>query len=185
MKVSHSATSLYLLATGCISSLSDNGVVVVDAAGEVEVVAPIAEASDRCTNIQTPALGCLNNEDPGVFTVTYPDVHLQCKFALTLEQSGKEPTVSLVDDSDGTGDDDFFTIILVDTADSFVHPILHYGASNVKGSDLIGELVLANANPFSGYRGPSPPQGMAGTDILLANYEWIVAKQAGGIRGGI
>lgn len=171
MKVSHSATSLYLLATGCISSLSDNGVVVVDAAGEVEVVAPIAEASDRCTNIQTPALGCLNNEDPGVFTVTYPDVHLQCKFALTLEQSGKEPTVSLVDDSD--------------TADSFVHPILHYGASNVKGSDLIGELVLANANPFSGYRGPSPPQGMAGTDILLANYEWIVAKQAGGIRGGI
>ena len=132
-------------------------------------------------------MGCLNNEDPGVFTVTYPDVHLQCKFALTLEQSGKEPTVSLVDDSDGTGtgDDDFFTIILVDTADSFVHPILHYGASNVKGSDLIGELVLANANPFSGYRGPSPPQGMAGTDILLANYEWIVAKQAGGIRGGI
>ena len=37
MKVSHSATSLYLLATGCISSLSDNGVVIVDAAGEVEV----------------------------------------------------------------------------------------------------------------------------------------------------
>ena len=37
MKVSHSATSLYLLATGCISSLSDNGVVIVDAAGEVEM----------------------------------------------------------------------------------------------------------------------------------------------------
>ena len=68
MKVSFSARSLYILATGCLTSLPNN--VVVDAAGEV--VAPIAEASDRCTNIQTPALGCINNEDPGVFTVTYP-----------------------------------------------------------------------------------------------------------------
>ena len=139
-------------------------------------VDPIAEVSERCTNIQSPVLGCRNHESPPVFTVTYPDVDLQCKFALTLEQSAKEPTLSLVD-SAGTADDDFYTIILVDTADTFVHPILHYGASNVRGSDLAGELVLADANPFSAYRGPSPPAGIPGTESLLANYEWIVAKQ--------
>ena len=54
---------------------------------------------------------------------------------------------------------------------------MHYGASNVRGSDLAGELVLADANPFSAYRGPSPPAGIPGTESLLANYEWIVAKQ--------
>mmetsp|Transcript_10932 Transcript_10932/g.16111 ORF Transcript_10932/g.16111 Transcript_10932/m.16111 type:complete len:268 (-) Transcript_10932:178-981(-) len=169
MKVSLSLSSQFLLALACISYLPN----LVAAQGGDD---PIAEASERCTNIQTPALGCLNDEDPPVFTVTYPDVNLKCKFALTLEQSAKEPTVSLVD-STGTGDDDFYTIMLVDTADSFVHPILHYGASNVRGSDLAGELVLADANPFSGYRGPSPPKGLPGTESLLANYEWIVAKQ--------
>lgn len=142
-----------------------------------EAVDLIAELSANCTIIETPVLGCTNT-DPGIFSVTYPDGEIQCKAALTLEQSAKEPTLSLAD-NDNVTDDDYFTILLVDTAQSFFHPIIHFGASNIPGSSLTGnqELVLADATPFIAYRGPQYIPGIPGIDNRLAHYEWIVAKQ--------
>ena len=127
MKYSFSSTSLVLLATASVLSQVDCANNDVD---------PIAEVSERCTNIQSPVLGCRNHESPPVFTVTYPDVDLQCKFALTLEQSAKEPTLSLVD-SAGTADDDFYTIIL-----ELILPIHFFIQSCIMGHPTFEDLIL-------------------------------------------
>lgn len=63
-----------------------------------------------------------------------------------------------------------------------VHPILHFGASNVDGAVLQGGLDLSTVETFSAYRGPDPPVFINFVPILrrrLFNYEWIVVEQAG------
>jgi hypothetical protein len=89
-----------------------------------------------------------------------------------LDQASQEPRISVIVEQPG----DFYTILLVDTTDSFLHPILHYGATNVPGSKLF-KLSLSDANPFSAYRGPSPQSYIPGIQSQHFIYEWIVSKQ--------
>ena len=129
----------------------------------------VAVNTEGCTNVSPPVLGCDSDEN---VVVTFPNAagQIQCGSALTLEQAGEEPTLSFV----GASSTLFYTILLVDTSVSFVHPVLHYGASNVPGSDLTTGLMLAEASPFSEYRGPNPPVFFPSDSF---NYEWIVAEQ--------
>lgn len=63
-----------------------------------------------------------------------------------------------------------------------VHPILHFGASNVNGTSLQSGLDLSSVDSFSGYRGPAPPIFINFIPILrrrLFNYEWIIVEQSG------
>ena len=59
-----------------------------------------------------------------------------------------------------------------------MHPILHYGATNVLGSDLLQQFNLTEANPFSAYRRPAPPSFIPGIRCQQFNYEWLVSKQS-------
>jgi hypothetical protein len=132
---------------------------------------PHIASAQRCTNNPTPVIGCIKNDPPFV-VVTYPAGNFKCGSALTLEQASQEPKISVIVEQPT----DFYTILLVDTTDSFLHPILHYGATNVRGSDLL-QLTLSDAEPFSVYRGPSPPTYIPGIESQHFIYEWIVSKQ--------
>lgn len=132
---------------------------------------PHIATAQRCTNNPTPLIGCIKNDPPFV-VVTYPAGNFKCGSALTLEQASEEPKISVIVEQPT----DFYTILLVDTTDSFLHPILQYGATNVRGSDLL-QLTLSDAEPFSSYRGPSPPTYIPGIQSQHFIYEWIVSKQ--------
>ena len=135
-----------------------------------------------CSEDNPVVLGCTNIDPPIKFSVTYPITgEMECKDILSIDQAGEEPTVSI-----STGDDvvttstliedTFYTLLLVDTTpNSPMHPLLHYGASNIPSISIMDtELVLSTAKPFSSYRGPAPPSFL---QTQLYNYEWIVAQQ--------
>jgi len=132
---------------------------------------PHIATAHRCTNNPTPVIGCIRNDPPFV-VVTYPAGNFKCGSALTLDQASQEPRISVIVQQPT----DFYTILLVDTTESFLHPILHYGATNVRGSELL-QLTLSEAEPFSAYRGPSPPTYIPGIESQHFIYEWIVSKQ--------
>ena len=148
------------------SLLIFNGVKLSDA------IPQIATAKD-CSEAPSPIIGCTKT-DPPFIAVTYPDGPLKCGYPLTIEQASKEPLLSAIIDEPN----DYYTILLVDTSDSFMHPILHYGATNVLGSDLLQQFNLTEANPFSAYRGPAPPSYIPGIRCQQFNYEWLVSKQS-------
>jgi len=135
---------------------------------------PVA-TSEACTLPEDVVLGCDNDD---TFSVTYPAGTIECGFALTLDQSALEPTLTLL----AAPDDEttYYTIMLVDTADSPFHPILHYGASNIPVESLLQseDFVLSSVDTFESYRGPSPPAFIPGIQEQLFNYEWIVAPQS-------
>lgn len=140
--------------------------------------------SEDCTIFIPVVIGCTTNTNSTVLdlVVTYPTGELECGDILSVGQAGIEPTVSIIrtEDSDADTsvmmDDDgsYYTLLLVDTtADSDMHPILHFGASNIPSADIY-DLVLADVDPFSPYRGPAPPSFLT---TQVYNYEWILAKQ--------
>jgi len=150
------------------------------------IITPIASITDRCTKKPAEVIGS-NSASVGVYSfhIRYPDVvaggealsrwdgAMEHSMPLTLAQSAKEPTLSRRRWSREV-DGEYYTILLLDTAYSPFHPILHYGASNVQ-FDGTKNHKLSDLSPFSAYRGPG---GVQEAPDLLANYEWIVAKQA-------
>lgn len=143
--------------------------VIHDASG---AIFPEIATAQGCTNHPTPVMGCIKNDPPFVI-VTYPAGNFRCGSALTLEQASKEPKLSVLVEQPS----DFYTILLVDTTDSFLHPILHYGATNLRGSDLLQLDVSNSTLAFAKYRGPSPPSYIPGIESQHFIYEWIVSKQ--------
>jgi len=129
--------------------------------------------SEKCAGGASVVLGCNEGESP-LLDVTYPSGEIGCGFAMTLNQSALEPTVVL--DDDGEDEDVLYTLLLIDTQVSFIHPIIHYGAVNVASSG--DNITLSDLDVFSSYRGPSPPSYIPGIQSQLFNYEWIVAKQS-------
>mmetsp|Transcript_16371 Transcript_16371/g.18661 ORF Transcript_16371/g.18661 Transcript_16371/m.18661 type:complete len:193 (-) Transcript_16371:424-1002(-) len=129
--------------------------------------------SEDCDDAPSPVIGCTNT---ATISVTYPDGALGCGDPLTLDQSAKPPVLTA---SIEQKEDDYYTVLFVDTAESFVHPILHFGATNIPSGDLF-MLNVTDANPFSAYRGPFSfgvdPSFSIPVEQLF-NYEWIVAKQ--------
>jgi hypothetical protein len=115
---------------------------------------------------------------------------VDCGGALSIEQAAIAPKIKVT--TTGNGEEDLnnnnaidptglYTLLLVDTTalggalgifdgkaqQSYVHPILHYGAVNIEGSALIAGLSLdlqgtaddsSLLDVFSSYRGPNPPQ---------------------------
>ena len=147
----------------------------------LHVVCNVAWASEQfatsedCSSMLDPVLGCTNSGPPTpIFTVTYPAGEIQCASSLTIGQAALEPTLSLADSF--LDSSKFYTVLLVDTGNSAIHPILHYGASNIVGGDL-SPLEPSAVSPFSDYRGPNPPSYVPGIENQLFNYEWIVAEQ--------
>jgi len=135
--------------------------------------------AEDCTVITPVVIGCTNTDPPINFVVTYPTGELECEDILDIEQAAIEPTVSVrTENIDDSATNEFYTLLLVDTtADSPMHPILHFGASNIVAADMTDkELILADTDPFSAYRGPAPPSFL---QTQIYNYEWILAKQDG------
>ena len=133
--------------------------------------------TNECTTSNPVVLGCTNTEPPINFKVTYPTVgEMNCEDILSIDQAGQEPTVSIRTEDGMTNEEVYYTLLLVDTTpNSPVHPILHYGASNIPSSSIVDtELVLSSVNPFSNYRGPAPPAIFQKQSF---NYEWILAEQ--------
>jgi hypothetical protein len=144
----------------------------------VYAIAQIATAED-CSEAPSPIIGCIKT-DPPFIAVTYDDdanppgtFSLKCGDPLTIDQASNAPTLSVIVDQPT----DYYTILLVDTSDSFLHPILHYGATNVLGFDLL-QFSLSELSNFSSYRGPAPPAYIPGIQSQQFNYEFIVSKQS-------
>jgi hypothetical protein len=61
------------------------------------------------------------------------------------------------------------------------HPIIHFGAVNIAGSDLQEGFDLGTSLAFSIYRGPMPPRFLWFVRRFrkqLFNYEWMVVEQS-------
>jgi hypothetical protein len=149
---------------------------------------------------------------------------VDCGGVLSIEQAAIAPKIKVTNYNNGDGEDDsnnndsnvidpngLYTLLLVDTTalggalgifdgkaqQSFVHPILHYGAVNIEGSALIAGLSLdlqgggddgsGSGNNrlldvFSSYRGPNPPQpsdpwAIPHIEETLFVYEYMLGLQ--------
>ena len=134
------------------------------------------------------AYGCTATSDE--LSVDYPALgEIQCGAALTISQSSAVPFVR-----GRTADPaKLYSLLLVDTTVAppgvpfSPHPVLHFGAVNIPGGDLIGGLSLDDDSSnsfdiFSAYRGPSPPPPsfVPGIENQLFRYEYMLAEQADG-----
>jgi len=117
--------------------------------------------------------------------VFYNGSPIDCGDVISVEEAAMVPTVQVED----VENDAFYTLLLVDTSNSPVHPILHYGAVNIPGQLLKEGFSLDNSNEvtiFSDYRGPNPPKpdemwSTPETQKTLFVYEYMLSKQPSGI----
>lgn len=126
-----------------------------------------------CFDIYSRSFGCSEDE---LITVNYSFGDMNCGDAYTLKQTERAPRMT-VEVSDELA---LYTVLLVDTSNSPIHPILHFGSVNVPGSMLQAGVDLHEVDTFpnGGYRGPSPPIFLAILPLRY-NYEWVVARQSG------
>jgi len=111
-----------------------------------------------------------------VLAVAYDSTEIGCCAFLTVEQTQAPPLVTYAA-ADITAT---YTLLLVNTDDSIpVGPILHFGAVNVPGADLISGYDASSAS-FNGYRGPDPPAYLPGSYRDWYTYVWVVMEQTAG-----
>jgi hypothetical protein len=143
---------------------------------------------------------------------------IDCGGALSIEQAAIAPKIKVTTNGEGEDSNNnaidpngLYTLLLVDTTalggalgifdgkaqQSFVHPILHYGAVNIEGSALIAGLSLdlqrtdgsSLLDVFSSYRGPNPPQpsdpwAIPQIEDTLFVYEYMLGMQQTQSGGG-
>jgi hypothetical protein len=143
--------------------------------------------------------------DPTQLRMAYNGSYVDCGSIISVEDASMVPTIrvdninifdSIIDDPDNNA---LYTLILVDTSDTPVHPILHYGAVNIPGLLLLNGFALDNndnnndnsnsdgdgdngINIFSNYRGPNPPKSddfwsTPATQKTLFVYEYMLSLQ--------
>ena len=117
--------------------------------------------------------GCSDNTLE--FTFSSASGNQQCGSAVTGTQAANAPAIKLEDPEE----DALYTVLLVDTAVSAVHPILHFGAVNVEGSSLKDGLSLTEIASFKAYHGPAPPAvgTVPGIEKVPFTYEFVIATQ--------
>ena len=141
---------------------------------------PVVESfgeNKTCEKPEMPKLGCTN--ETLEFKVVYPNGTMSCGDAISIGDAASPPTVTVMSDEMNRADE-YYTLLLVDTSSSAMHPILHYGAVNIPGTNLTAGMDLAestNVDVFSMYRGPNPPAYVPGIKTKQFNYEYILAVQ--------
>ncbi len=133
-----------------------------------------------CEKPESAKLGCTPQTLP--LKVVYTNGTMSCGDAIPIADAAVPPSVSVMDDQMIQADK-YYTLLLVDTTTSPMHPILHYGAVNIPGSNLSASMDLAEStmiDVFSSYRGPNPPGYVPGIQTKQFNYEYILAEQGSG-----
>jgi|SaaInl74LU_5_DNA_1037368.scaffolds.fasta_scaffold05570_3 hypothetical protein len=99
----------------------------------------------------------------------------QCGAALTIEQTANAPAIKVTSASEEA----LYTVLLIDTAVSEVHPIQHFGAVNVEGSSLKAGTNLDDIASFKPYHPPAPPspEMIPGVENVPFTYELVIAPQ--------
>ena len=73
-------------------------------------------------------------------------------------------------------------LLLVNTDESMpVGPILHFGAVNIAGVDLISGYNASSAF-FNVYRGPDPPAYFPASYSNWFTYVWVLMEQTGQVK---
>jgi len=166
-------------------SSGEEGMTQTEVATETETTS--ASTKPNCDESLTAPVKLPCPATPQIM-VSYDESTIDCGEALSVEDAASVPTVRVVADIE---DESVYSLLLVDTSESPVHPILHYGALNIQGSLLKEGFVLDNKNVtiFSSYRGPNPPKpdemwSTPQTQQTLFVYEYMLSKQPNGLMSG-
>merc|ERR1711966_649719 len=119
------------------------------------------------TNPTVTSCSSASNDGTTTMKVAYDQVQVDCGDAIALTTaSNTVPVIHVAEESNSINADAYYSLLLVDTSNSMVHPILHYGAVNIPGAMLLDAEGLAlmeeaivdqGGSIFSDYRPPSPP----------------------------
>jgi hypothetical protein len=196
-------------AAGCSDGGDGSDAVVASTAQEeVQEADPFSVVVETTTSMCDESLTApvsLPCPDPTQLRMAYNGSYVDCGSIISVEDASMVPTIrvdninifdSIIDDPDNNA---LYTLILVDTSDTPVHPILHYGAVNIPGLLLLNGFALDNndnnndnsnsdgdgdngINIFSNYRGPNPPKSddfwsTPATQKTLFVYEYMLSLQ--------
>lgn len=111
-----------------------------------------------------------------VLNVAYGSTIIGCSAPLAVKQAQTPPVITYSADNAK-----LYTLLLVNTDRSIpVAPILHFGAVNVPGADLLQGYDASSAS-FNAYRGPDPPAFFTDSYRNWFTYVWVLLEQTGSL----